>query len=185
LAARPAHAGPRRETRQISTARPANRMRASHALPPAWSKLALVGRDVRARRAVDHTPARPRTPRLSARLRGATPAVPSARRVHPDPACSPLVTAPETPSLRREPARWHPALRFDGEHLIHDDTAAVGAKRTPHSRRPAIIERLRMVSSPSVTAGRPPPVIVPSQRTSREDGLDALLRLTCLAAIRE
>jgi hypothetical protein len=64
------------------------------------------------------------------------------------------------------------------------DMTGEGATRLPHSRRLEIMGRLQMASRPFVTPGRPPPVKVPAQRT-REDGLDALLRLPCLAPVRE
>ena len=63
-------------------------------------------------------------------------------------------------------------------------TTAVKVQGTPHSRRLAIMGRLHRASSPSVTAGQPPPVQMPGQRT-RKDVLDPRLRLPCLAAIRE
>jgi hypothetical protein len=84
----------------------------------------------------------------------------------------------------RSPSGDSPPVWFDGDHQVHDDTAEEAAQRLPHSRRLAMMGRLHRASSPSVTAGQPPPVKVAGQRT-RDDGLDTRLRLPWLAAIRE
>lgn len=63
-----------------------------------------------------------------------------------------------------KPTRGHPAPRLQAGHLAHVDaldTTGECARGLPHSRRPAIMDRLRMASSPSVPAGQPQPVKVP------------------------
>jgi hypothetical protein len=89
------------------------------------------------------------------------------------------------PSMK--PAWGHPHPRFrlaTWPTTTRSTRPGKCATGLPHSRRPAIMDRLRMASSPSVPAEQPRVVKVPGQRT-REDRLDSLLQLTCLAAIGE
>jgi hypothetical protein len=76
------------------------------------------------------------------------------------------------------------AVRPDGDRPGPGRHNGGRCRGSPHSRRLAIMDRLRMASSRSVPAGQPPPVKVPGQCT-RKDLLDTLLRLTNLAPIRE
>ena len=100
---------------------------------------------------------------------------------HPAACAARAVASDETRAgTPRTPASgWPPGPR---RRARHDRGNVQGDSPIPAA--PAIMDRLRMASSPSVPAGQPQPVKVPGQRT-REDRLDSLLRLTCLAAVRE